>query len=339
MNTQITETRINGKTIKVESIHVNGRSIIATGKWLKMAALQDEDFIQSQPLDDPKLFIAGIKNSKFDADIFAFRQRLPDTKPKYELPFEWGNVAAIPVTTYENWWTQQVSHNLRTDVKRAKKRGVVAKVAEFNDDFVRGIMEIYNESPIRQGRPFWHYGKDFETVKKETATYLEKSEFIGAYLGDELIGFIKLVYVDNLGCMMFIISKMAHMDKRPTNALIAKAVEVCAEKKLSHLTYGKFRYETDNSLTAFKRRNGFEEINIPQYYVPLTLKGRIALRLGLHHGLTSLIPGNLLNLLISVRSKAVNLTLKRRSQDSNRPDESQPQPSVPLKTADSGDAA
>jgi hypothetical protein len=341
VNTEITETRIKGKTIEVASILINGWRIIATGKWLKIAAWQDEDFLEGLPGDDAQVFISGIKKSTLDADIFTFRQKVPESKPKYDLPFEWDNFAVIPITSFEDWWSQKVSHNLRTDVKRAKKRGVVAKVAEFNDDFVRGITEIYNEIPVRQGRRFWHYRKDFETVKKETATYAERSDFIGAYLGDELIGFIKIVYVGNLGCMMFIISKASHQDKRPTNALIAKAVEVCVEKNCSYLTYGKFRYgKAENSLTAFKRRNGFEEMKVPQYYIPLTLKGRIAFGLGLHHGLTSRLPEGVLTFLISLRSKFAKFALKlRSSQGSNSSDESRQQPPVPMKTAGSEDPA
>jgi len=35
---------------------------------------------------------------------------------------------------------------------------------------------IFNESPTRQGRKFWHYGKDFATVKKQfPATFTAKT--------------------------------------------------------------------------------------------------------------------------------------------------------------------
>ena len=33
---------------------------------------------------------------------------------------------------------------------------------------------IFNEAAIRQGRPFWHYGKDFETVKRQFSRYLAR---------------------------------------------------------------------------------------------------------------------------------------------------------------------
>ena len=72
---------------------------------------------------------------------------------------------------------------------------------------------------------------------------------------------------------------MKHRDKAPTNALIAKAVEVCAEKGISYLTYGKYHYgkKDAKSLSDFKMRHGFDKIDIPRYYVPLTLKAKFAL--------------------------------------------------------------
>ena len=55
-----------------------------------------------------------------------------------------------------------------------------------------GITTIFNETPIRQGRHFLHYGKTCETVKREFSRFLFREEIFGAYLKDELVGFIML---------------------------------------------------------------------------------------------------------------------------------------------------
>src|SRR5204863_6767079 len=83
-----------------------------------------------------------------------------------------------------------------------------------------------NESPIRQGRPNAHFGKDISTIRELEATFLDWSIFIGAFLGEELIGFVKLVTDENRtqANMMNIVSMTKHRDKAPTNALIAQAV-------------------------------------------------------------------------------------------------------------------
>ena len=130
---------------------------------------------------------------------------------------------------------------------------------------------------MRQSRPFWHYGKDFERIKREHATYIERSEFIGAFFEGELIGFIKMVYVDRLAWIMAILALNSHYDKRPMNALLAKAMEICVQKESGYFVYGNYIYgnKKDSSLVEFKRRNGFERVDFPRYYVPLTLKGKI----------------------------------------------------------------
>jgi hypothetical protein len=58
------------------------------------------------------------------------------------------------------------------------------------------------------------------------------------------------------------------------------------------------------SLSEFKRRNGFERISLPRYYVPMTAKGRLALRLGLHKGIANAVPESMLNRLKRFRTTA-----------------------------------
>jgi hypothetical protein len=84
-----------------------------------------------------------------------------------------------------------------------------------------------------------------------------------------------------------IISKVAHRDLAPTNALLAKAVERCAEKGFQYLVYA---YWLDDSLGDFKRSNGFQKFDLPRYFVPLTGKGKLALKLGLHRGWKEAVP-------------------------------------------------
>jgi len=208
----------------------------------------------------------------------------------------------------------------RKNVRRAAKRGVAVKGARFDDEFVKGIQRIYNETPIRQGRRFWHFGKDFDTVKRENATYLERSEFLGAYLNEELIGFIKIIYVDRIATLIQIISRNEHQDKRPVNALLAKAVEACEKKGISFLLYGKYVYDSNerSPLTEFKRRNGFEEIRCPRYFVPLSAKGSLAIKCGLHKGAKGVIPGPVFNLLRRLRSEFYRLRYPARGSFQNR---------------------
>jgi hypothetical protein len=296
---------IKGKRTKVPCVQVGDVTITLIGKWLRIAAIYDEAWLDQQPVVDPPKLLAALRTAGVKADLFTFAEKIPNTNPKYNYPVEWDNAAVIPVLSYRDWWENRLPQESRRNVRLARKRGVEVKVSTFDDDFVRGIQGIYNECPVRQGRRFWHYGKDFDRVKRENATYLDRSDFLGAFLGDELIGFIKLVYVGGVASVMQILSKNAHYDKKPTNALLAKAVELCAEKSMSHLMYCKYVYGNNDKspLTEFKRRNGFERLDFPRYYIPLTGKGWLFTRLRLYRGLGGLLPRSILSALLAARSQ------------------------------------
>jgi hypothetical protein len=211
---------------------------------------------------------------------------------------EWDNLAVLPVSTFDDWWTKQIGFKARNKAKQAAKKGVVVREALFDEAFAKGIWEIYNESPVRQGRRFPHYGKSFESISKMSSTFPDTSIFIGAYLEEKLIGFIKLTTDDSRtqAGMMHIVSMIQHRDKAPTNALVAQAVRSCADRGISHLVYSNFAYgkKERSSLSDFKERNAFQRINLPRYYVPLTSIGWAAFRMGLHHKLVDRLPEPLL---------------------------------------------
>jgi hypothetical protein len=311
METNVSEIKIKGKPVKVQSILIDDKTLIVTGKSIMIASVHDEDWLEGQVVENPEVYISELKEKKLKADIFTFAQKLPDTEPRYKYHMEWDNAAAIATHSFKEWWEKRLPQVTRKSVRRGSKRGVIAKVAEFNDELVQGIVHIHNETLMKQGRAFAHYGKNFNVVKQEYGTYLDRSEFLGAYLDSELIGIIKLVYMGKVASIMQIISKERHYDKRPMNVLIAKAVEVCEKKEVSFLTYGSYVYgnKTNSSLTEFKRRNGFVKIDFPRYYIPLTLKGTIAIKCKLHLGLIGILPGRVINFLRDLRSRYYQIRL------------------------------
>ena len=276
---------------KKAGVSVCGNELRVQGRLYRVARLDGDDF---KFLDDPEAVLAEVRKTGLRIDLFTFLQGLPGTSPKYSYPMEWDNAAVLPVSTFENWWTKQIGFKARNKAKQAEKKGVVVREVPFDDELARGIWEIYNESPIRQGRIFPHYGKSFEAVREMSATFLDSSVFIGAFEGNKLIGFIKLTIDDSRtqAGIMHIISMLVHRDKAPTNALVAQAVRSCADRSIPHLVYAKFAYgkKVQSSLSDFKERNGFQRVDIPRYYVPLTPLGRLALGLGLHRHITDRLP-------------------------------------------------
>jgi hypothetical protein len=302
MNTFIRETLINGEPARMECLEFLGQTYALSRGVPTTVQLEDEWF---EDVRDPKSVIAALKEGSVCADIFTFWQRLPHTRPEFDFHREWESIAALPVTTFDHWWNKQIRPVTRNLIRKAEKKGVEVREARYDDEFVRGMTEIFNEVPVRQGRRFWHYGKDFETVKQQFSRYLFREDLLGAYFEDELIGFIMLADAGDYGSLGQIISKIGHRDKSPNNALIAKAVELCAKKRLPHLVYA---YWGDGSLVDFKRHNGFAETRLPRYYVPLTRRGQLAITLGLHRGWKKLLPARLRGQLKSLRSRWLSLT-------------------------------
>jgi hypothetical protein len=292
---------MSGKRISAFSTPF-GHNIVITRGFIRSAAIQDEEWIQGEQIAEPEAFIRFLQSAR-PADIFTFARPIPESEACYPFHFEWDNVAVVKPGQFAQWW-ESLPQETRKNVRRSQRRGVTVSRVNFDDELVHGISKIYNETPIRQGRKFLHYGKSFEQVKTGNATYLNRSEFIGAFFNGELIGFIKFVKVNNVARIMQIVSMEAHTDKRPTNALLAKAIEICCEKRVTHLVYGKYVYgkKESSSVTEFKRRNGFERLSFPRYYVSLTRAGAFAIHCGLHRGLAQLVPEKVTSLFLVMRA-------------------------------------
>ncbi len=299
------EISVKGNKVQVPVIRVCDTIIVVKGRFVRVAEIFDEYWLERRNLPDPLVVLDGIRNSDEKSDLFTFAQRIPDTEPRFDFPFEWENYAVIQMDTYDDWFRKKISSSARRNIRASEKRGVVVRASQFDDAYVRGIMAIYNESPIRQGRRFWHYGKDIAEVRAENGTYSERSTFLASYYQDEMIGYCKIVWDERSAAIMQIISRMKFYDKRPNNALLATAVRQCCSRGIPYLLYEKFVYgkKTESSLTKFKRSNGFVRMDVPRYFVPLTLKGKFALRAGLHKNQKERIPHWLTARLIDLRKK------------------------------------
>ena len=299
----VVQVQVKGRPVMTPAIEIGGLTLLVSGRQLKIAAVQDEEYLDGEPVADPHPIIAALKTCRLRPDIFTFAQKIPNVVARHSYYKEWENFAAIPITTYSDWIEHRVTYDVRKAVRRAERSGVEIRIADYDDEFVEGIRAIYNEMPYRQGKAFWHYQKDFATVKRENSTFADRACFIGAYINGELAGFIKMVHVGSYAATIQVLSKVKYRREKVSNAMIAKALEICIERGRSHLVYGRYTYNNpESSLTEFKRRNGFEPILVPRYYIPLTAKGALALRLRLHRSLAQHIPVSLRPILHRVRS-------------------------------------
>jgi hypothetical protein len=287
-------------------INVSGHDIHVKGGLLRIAHREADGY---ESLDNPEYLISGMRKCGTRIDLFTFIQIREENPPRYTYPLEMDNLAVLPIPSFDAWW-KSLRSVTRNRARQAEKKGVVLREVPFDEPLVRGIWEIYNECPLRQGRKFPHYGKDIPFVRQHAGSFPDSSIFVGAFLEEKLIGFVKMTcdQTRTQANLMNILSMVKHRDKAASNALIAHAVRICAERGITHLVYQNFSYgkRQRDSLSDFKEHNGFVRVDVPRYYVPLTPLGWIAFRLGFHQRVADRIPGPLMEKFRELRAAWYN---------------------------------
>lgn len=282
------QSMLDGNPASLDCLDIAQQSFVIQRGLVSTIALEEEWY---DDVDDPDALVRELQMSSAPpADLFTFWQRIPDVDRRFDYHVEWEELAVLHVRSYDEWWMRQVKPQVRNKVRKAEKAGLVVREVPYDDDFVRGMTAIFNESPVRQGRPFWHYGKEFETVKSQFSRCIFRERMIGAYFADEMIGFVMLANAGRFAIPGQIIASLRHRDKGTSNALMAKSVEVCVDMRLERIVY---MYWGDDSLADFKRSCGFEPVRVPRYWVPLTWKGRLALAQNVHRGWKAVIPASI----------------------------------------------
>ena len=257
------------------------------------------------------------KLSERGVDIFNFIERSWASKIS-NPPRNWtktvDNVALLKVVEYKEWW-ENVGKKTRNMVRKAEKAGVETEVLEPDQKFVEGVWRIYNETPIRQGRAFPYFG----ITKPSTEGILKLTPgatFIGAYFQGEVVGFLQLIHGDNVKIVGQILSLQKYWDKATNNSLLAKAIEVVASTQGNWLMYG--RMGNHPSLDNFKQSNGFAEFQLTRFYIPLTTKGMLAIKLRLHRQIKDSLPRIVRYRLIPIFNWASRTKVKRRIKSSSK---------------------
>jgi hypothetical protein len=268
--------RVRGIPVVVDALRIENKTFVVGGRLLRTARLKDE---WSADVVDPAQTVRVIRDSGVGVDLLTFWQRLPESRPKYDYYHETEHLAAIPITDYHRWWSHQINSKTRNMIRKSAKLGVNIEETLFDEPLVAGISRIFNQSPVRRGKKFWHYGKPLDVVRAEMGEDLPNSIFIGAYYQGDLIAFLKLLLTDRGAVVMMLLDLMEHRDKSPMNGMIAKAVEVLASREIRFLTY------------------------VPRYYIPLSTKGSLAVRFRTHRGVRGLVPDAVMAHLLNARAK------------------------------------
>lgn len=260
---------------ELDGLHVRRHFFVRIAKYIKEYEYL-KDIVPSKRLFE--------KLTERGADVFTFVERkwccpLPNPSPRW-LKTE-KTIALLKVTSYADW-LNAVGKKTRNMIHKAQENGIKTQIVQPSGELVKGISKFFNDTPIRQSRAFSHHRWTLERVH-DIIFNNDGSTIIGAYLQGELIGFIRLSKGDRLTIITQTLSLQQHWDKAVTNALVAKAVEFCAANDVLWLMYG--RMENHFIFDNFTQDNGFSNFVLTRYCVPLTLRGRLATRLGLRWNL------------------------------------------------------
>ena len=214
-------------------------------------------------------------------DVFTFVERSWCSTIQFP-PKSWAkaeqSVVLLNLHSYDEWF-KAIGRKSRNMIRKAEKSGVRVSVAEPNEKFSEGIWKIYNNTPIKQNRRNWYFGMTLKEVEEELSSSANCT-FIGAYFKDELIGFTSLIYGNNVVVVDRLASLQEHWDKAVNNALIAKTIEICAANDSKWVVYGAWKQMRQHgSLVDFAFHNGFRSFKATRYFVPLTRKGQIAIKM------------------------------------------------------------
>jgi hypothetical protein len=250
------------------------------------------------------------------ADVFTFLERkwcCPLTQSSTSWSVADDNIAVLHLGRYDEWW-ENIGKKTRNMIRKATKAGIRTEIAEADEKLAKSILKVYNETPIRQERGFPYYGVSLDFVKRHVLSK-QDCTYVAAYSEDEIVGFIQLAHGDRMTIISQILSLEEYRDKAVNNALIAKAIEFCANSHIEWIMYG--RMGNHPTLDNFKESNGFTKLQLARYFIPLTGKGRLAIKLRLNRELKDTLPPSmkhalfpLYNRMSKTRAK-LKLALKR----------------------------
>jgi hypothetical protein len=281
-------------------VSIAPKEVLVSGSLVKIARLVGE-------LDGPPGRLADVvtrvRTLAPNTDLFTFTPGILHLDHRYPCPMEWDNIAAIDLQAYDRWLMTEAGKKARKLIRKGEHAGLHTRLVALDHELVEGIKAIFDEVPVRQGKPFWHYQKPTEDVLAMMQRDIGRSVFLGAFHEEELVGFAKLLFGHAWVRSVQLLSKIRHRDKAPNNILVASAAEIGRKRGCRFLIYGQYNYGAVGSsgLTEFKKHNGFEKVAIPRYYVPLTWRGRAALNLRIHNGIAEVLPRRIVRMALTVR--------------------------------------
>lgn len=284
-------------------------TILSPQRPMAMASLLDEDYLDGEIVDlgSLKTFLAGLDSPPW---FFRYSTLAHLGACAGGGTFDVDNRSCLRVEDPDYWGKKVVAKDVRESLRRIRREGVEVREMPFNASSCEDISTLFNESPIRQGKRYWHYGKSAAQIQEELSPLASRSLYVGAYHRGRLVGFTQVVRLESIGVLrtVHVLGSLVSRKVRPVTAMIDWMVRYGWENGFQRIVYGKHDYgnASNDSLTAFKSRHGFRSEPLRIDYHCLCPQGAWYLAAGLHRNLREMTPRHLALFLKKARSRLIS---------------------------------
>ena len=191
-------------------------------------------------------------------------------------------IGLLSFDSFDGWFSNLERH-ARQEIRTPSKRGVeINGVKEPSILEAQQILDLFRESPLREGRYFegyhsWNLKKVMETFKTN-----EGIISITAIYDGKIVGVARVKFKGQVAAFTSLLSSLAvrRKVKYVANLLLATQVRMLSDKGVKHLQYGKMGVL--GGLDLFKRSNGFRPVSVNYNYLLLTGRARLLAKFGLY---------------------------------------------------------
>jgi len=244
--------------------------------FLRLAHRRDE-FLY--PFDEHSIDEA----KSLGADIFVFCDR-PWMGESIQLPLHDAvDIALLSFNSFDDWFAS-LARRRRKDIRECSNDGVeIRPMVEPSVSEAQEIVDLYRESPFREGRYFVGYHS--WNIRRVMEKFRTNDTWVSnvAIRAGKIVGVTKAKFKGQVAVSNSVLSSLAIRQKvrGVSSSLLAAQIKLLSAKGVKHLKYGHIGLGLD-SLDHWKTSNGFRPVKVNYNYVVLTRKARLCSKFGIY---------------------------------------------------------
>jgi hypothetical protein len=192
-------------------------------------------------------------------------------------------IALLSFNSFDDWFSK-IEKYRRNEVRKSAKEGVELRpLVEPSLSEAQQILDLYRESPFREGRYFVGYHSwNLRRVMEKFRTNDSLATSIALYDGT-IVGVAKSKFKGEVAVLDSILSRLSirRRVRGVATSLLASQVQMLSSRGVKHVEYGKLGVGL-HSLDHFKTSNGFRSVPIDYNYLLLTRRARLCAKFGLY---------------------------------------------------------